>query len=148
MKFLMSRTRLAGVTSAALLAAVCIAAPFAGQQDLSSIPPEPAKVHSQLVGLKVGLAQAIDIAQKDTGGLAQSAQINGGLAEVVVFAADESINVSVDTATGEEKSKMEVPTSSSMYRWDPPPRYEPTKPQKSCANCSLLSGAPWALRCK
>jgi FKBP-type peptidyl-prolyl cis-trans isomerase len=109
MIYLMSRTRFAGVTSAALLAAVCIAAPFAPQQDLSSIPPEPAKVHSRLAGLKVGLAQAIDIAQKDTGGLAHSAQITGELAEVVIFAADKSINVTVDTATGEVKSKMDVP---------------------------------------
>src|SRR5262245_38945533 len=105
----MSPTRFAGIAGVALFTAVCIAAPFAGTQDLSQIPPEPAKVHGQLSAMKTSLAQAIDIAQKKTGGLAQSAQINGGVAEIVIFAADKSINVNVDTATGEVKSKMDVP---------------------------------------
>jgi FKBP-type peptidyl-prolyl cis-trans isomerase len=108
----MSRNFAIGLAGFAV-AAVCVAAPFVSQQDLSSIPPEPATVHKTLTGCKTSLAQAIDIAQKESGGLAKSAEMRldgaAQIAEVLLYSADKATRIVVDAATGEIKSRTDVP---------------------------------------
>lgn len=75
--------------------------------DYSRIPPEPVKCRDEVVANKVNLTQAIDIAQKETGGVATSAfadlTVLGATSAtytVMTVSATETTKVVVDAATG------------------------------------------------
>lgn len=75
--------------------------------DFSRIPPEPAKIHAEIAASSVSLTQAIDIAQKETNGIATSAfadlPILGATAPsytVMTVSPQAMTKVVVDAATG------------------------------------------------
>ncbi len=85
---------------------------FAGP-DYTSIPKAASTLYKWLKGSKVTLSQAIDTAQKDTKGLAQSASmVQEGKKtniEVRVYSESKAFDVVVDGTTGKVASKKEVP---------------------------------------
>jgi hypothetical protein len=88
----------------ALLAGAVIATGLVAAPDYTSLPPTPSDVASLLRGQKVGLAKAIEIAEKAAGGVAASAafDVAGGARniDVVVYAADARHKVTVDADSG------------------------------------------------
>lgn len=106
----MSRTFKATIPAVLLLTAVSVAAPFAGT-DYTSLPAVASDVEKQIKDSKVSLSQAIDIAQKDTNGVASSASMNLGnpaSIEVNTYGEGKHFVVAIDPASGLVKSKTEV----------------------------------------
>ncbi len=75
--------------------------------DYSRIPPEPGKCRDEVVANKVNLMQAIEIAQKETGGVATSAfadltvlGASSAAYTVMTVSATETTKVVVNAATG------------------------------------------------
>lgn len=101
---------LAGVgllTGAAFAPVVFTSAAF--QSDL---PPDPKQAHEQASKASVKLAQAIAIAEKETGGLARAASYSGTnaeLARVDIYTPTEHIQVDIKTNSGEVASKQSMP---------------------------------------
>ena len=94
------------VSSAALLAGA--AAPFVGD-DSSAILPSESEVHA-LLGRKKPLADAIAAAQKESGGIANSASFDAdGNVTVQTYTEAAHVEVVVDGGNGEIKSKRTVP---------------------------------------
>lgn len=107
----MSRTFKATIPALLLLTAVAFAAPLAGT-DYTSLPPVASDVEKQIKESKVSLTQAIDMAQKETNGIAKSASMtlgSGEMIEVNTFGEGKHFVVVIDTASGSVKSKAEVP---------------------------------------
>jgi len=80
-------------------------------QDYSALPPDPAAIEAELRAGSLQLAAAIAAAEKETGGVARSAELAlGGEpgATVRVYAAGSAWNVSVG-AGGQVVSKVNVP---------------------------------------
>src|SRR5688500_9287003 len=107
----MSKTKLVTVAALAFMGLVgALAAPLA---DYTSVPPAPATVHQQLVGNKITLVKAIEIAQTQSKGLAHSAttKLNDPTPaiEVVVYSADKAEKVLVDPQSGSVISSTAVP---------------------------------------
>ena len=94
----MMNKRIAGL-GGLVVAGVLVAAP-----DYSAVPPDPGAVQASLSARKVTLAQAIDIAQKTTGGVVAAAAFN--LSEsampvnVTVFSDGVQHAISIDSTTG------------------------------------------------
>jgi hypothetical protein len=79
--------------------------------DLTAMPVMPADVEAQAA--KVGLARAIEAAEKAAGGVAGSAQMrfgkSGATIEVVTYGQGAAKSVVVDAASGEVKSTTPIP---------------------------------------
>ncbi|MCI0363016.1 MAG: FKBP-type peptidyl-prolyl cis-trans isomerase [Phycisphaerales bacterium] len=111
----MSKTKLVTVAALAFMGLVgALAGPLADSgRDYTSVPPAPSAVHQQLVGNKITLAKAIDIAQTQSKGLAHSAttKLNDPTPaiEVLVFSADKAEKVLVDPESGSVISSTAVP---------------------------------------
>ncbi|MDP6409664.1 MAG: FKBP-type peptidyl-prolyl cis-trans isomerase [Planctomycetota bacterium] len=93
---------IAGLTGAATL-------PMLG--DYTTLPADPAEVESALRGNTLSLAEALDIAAKDTGGIASEGRMLAGGAvgaEVKVYAEGQAWTVNVG-AGGEVNSKELTP---------------------------------------
>jgi len=90
------------LTSAAFL-------PLAFQSDL---PPEPKAAHQQISGASVKLVQAIEIAEKATGGLAHSAGLlgtSGELIRVDIYTPTEHRQLDIKTTNGEIAANQSLP---------------------------------------
>jgi peptidylprolyl isomerase len=101
---------LIGVVSAGLLAA--FAAPFAGP-DYTSVPPAASDVHKMISAHEISLVKAIEIAQKETSGLAKSATLMADATpptiEVMSYTANAAYKVIVNAQSGAVESKTDVP---------------------------------------
>ena len=97
----MSRSRILYVTVAVLItaAAVLVAAP-----DYSIIPPSEASVEASITSRKVGISEAIEIAEKSTGGVIAAASFDlaadAATIDVIVFAKSAKRRLVIDAMTG------------------------------------------------
>ena len=103
----MMTKRIAGL-GGLVVAGVLVAAP-----DYSTIPPSPGDVQASLSARKVTLAQAIDIAQKTTGGVVAAAAFDLSASampvKVTVFSAGVQHVLAIDSTTGSVVSDTVVP---------------------------------------
>lgn len=103
------RTLLVAALGALGLSAAAVT--LAPATDYTNIPPDAAEVQKALTDKKLSLSKALEAAQQKTGGVATSAQLNvdTGTVEVVCFANGKAHKVTVDGASAEVKSDVELP---------------------------------------
>jgi FKBP-type peptidyl-prolyl cis-trans isomerase len=104
---IIAATAFAGLVSA-------LAVPlFPGAPDYTTIPAAPSEVQKQLGTHKVTLAQAVELATRDAGGLAKSAAFNldqsPATISVMVYANEAAHEYKIDAASGSIVSKDNVP---------------------------------------
>ena len=104
----MSKTTFA--VAAGLLA---VASAFAAPPDYVSLPEEPSQVHQNLSGCQVGLLQAVVVAQTETKGIAQSAQViesgDTKTVEVEVYTPTDARKLSINPNTAAIESNTVDP---------------------------------------
>lgn len=107
----------------ALGLAASIALPVA-PADYETLPPDPAVVIQQLQGLQVGIAKAVEIAQKEVGGVANSATVErDGVPPAIivdVYSAKSLSRVKVDATNGkilERKDTARFPGDPVSGQW-------------------------------
>ena len=103
------RTLLVAALGALGLGAAAVS--MAPATDYTNIPPDAAEVQKALEAKKLSLSKALAAAEAKTGGLATSAQLNldTGAVEVTCYAGGKAHKLSVDGASFEVKSDVEVP---------------------------------------
>ncbi|MCP3905560.1 MAG: FKBP-type peptidyl-prolyl cis-trans isomerase [Planctomycetes bacterium] len=87
-------------------------APMLAGSDFTSIPPDGSQVEQQLRSAPISLVRAIEIAQKQVNGLAQSAQVQMSAKptiEIVAYAGGSAKKVTVDMNSGNVQSVKDVP---------------------------------------
>jgi len=84
------------------------AATASAQMDLSKLPPTPAEMHEKLSGAASSLAECVEIAEEETGGVASDAtrlEIEPSIVIVTVYTTQSRHSVHVDSRTGEVVAK-------------------------------------------
>lgn len=108
----MTRTTLAWLVGASSVG-LALAAPLAPSPDLSAPPPDPAQVQRQLSQHSFNLVQAIELAQRELGGVAKSAEFNldgpKPTAVVLVYAGNKAHRVEIDPVTASITNRQDVP---------------------------------------
>lgn len=99
------------VATALLGVAGALASPLF--QDYTTIPQQPSAAHAQIGASKMTLIQAIEAAQKDSGGVAKSAQMNLNDSppsiSVIVYTADAGRHYKIDPSSGAITAKEPLP---------------------------------------
>jgi hypothetical protein len=99
-------------TGALALATTTLVLPAGGGKDFTTLPPASAEVKAQIDGSKVTLAQAIELASKQTGGSAKSAEMTmvegQPVFDVMVYGPEKAQKVRID-GSGNVGTVTEVP---------------------------------------